>query len=312
MIYTITFNPALDVSGVVDNLVPNEKSYVHDEVYTPGGNGVNAGIIAHRLGAKVLLTGFVGGANGDVICSLLDKQKIHHRFIGIKAGTRMNLTVSNKKDHKQTRLSFPGARVRSAEWEKLITFLKNIKDEDLVIIGGSLPPGIPSEKVSTLIRLLVKKNIFCMVDSPSSSLQKMLKAKPSFIKPNLKEFQELTRTKASSIKSVLKEIRKLNKKIPLICVSSVEGGAILANENEAWFGETPKLSVRSTVGAGDSMVGAMATLLALNPKTSLSDLLKIGLAASCATLSEPGMTLGSKEAIREFIPKIKVRNLTLV
>ena len=310
MIYTITFNPALDVGGVVDNLVPNEKSYVHDQRCTPGGNGINAGIIAHRLGADVTLTGFIGGANGDVISSLLDKEKIHHEFIPIQSSTRMNVTVSNTKDHKQTRLSFPGARVRKAEWDQLIKFVEKIKaEEDLVVIGGSLPPGISTQKVSSLIRMLKRRKIFCMVDMPAESLGKLLNAKPCFIKPNLKEFQELTKSKVNTIKGVLKEMRKLNKHVPLICVSSVEGGAILANGSQAWFGITPKLSIHSTVGAGDSMVGAMATMLEKNPNAPLDDILRIGLAASSATLSESGMTLGSCKSMRDFMPKIKVKKL---
>lgn len=311
MIYTITFNPALDVGGVVDNLVPNEKSYVHDQRCTPGGNGINAGIIAHRLGAEVTLTGFMGGANGDVISSLLDKEKIHHEFIPIQSSTRMNVTVSNTKDHKQTRLSFPGARVRKAEWDQLIKFVEKIKaEEDLVVIGGSLPPGISTQKVSSLIRMLKKRKIFCMVDMPAESLRKVLNAKPSFIKPNLKEFQELTKSQATTIQDVLQEIRKLNKSVPLICVSSVEGGAILANESQACFGKTPKLTIHSTVGAGDSMVGAMATVLARNPHTPLKEILQIGLAASSATLSESGMTLGSSKKMREFKSRIKVKSLS--
>lgn len=310
MIYTVTFNPALDVSGVVDNLIPNEKSYVHDEVYTPGGNGVNAGIIAHRLGAKVSLTGFLGGANGDVIQSLLDKQKIPHEFVRIKSRTRMNLTVSNKKDHKQTRLSFPGAKIEAIEWNKLMKLLDKVKsDQDLVVIGGSLPPGVSGQNVMSLIRKIRKKNIFCMVDSPANSLKKIMRSRPSFIKPNLKEFQELTGSRASSIEGVLKEIRKLNKEIPLVCVSSVEGGAILANENEAWFGKTPRLSIHSTVGAGDSMVGAMAALLESDPSVALSELLRIGLAASSATLTESGMILGSRKSINSFLPKVKISQI---
>lgn len=309
MIYSITFNPALDVSGTVDSLIPNEKSYVYDELYTPGGNGVNAGIIAHRLGAEIALSGFLGGANGKVISSLLDKEKIEHHFIETKTNTRINLTISNKKDHKQTRLSFPGAHVTNAEWKKLVTYLNQVTNKDIVIIGGSLPSGVSTEKISALIRQLIKKKIFCMVDSPSRALQELIPAKPSFIKPNLKEFQELTKSRGSSIHAVLKEIKKLHKDVPLICVSSVEGGAILANEHEAWFGTTPHLSIRSTVGAGDSMVGAMAYLLAINPKSSLDELLKIGLAASSATLSNRGMTLGSRKEIRKFLSRIKVRNL---
>lgn len=310
MIYTMTFNPALDVSGVVESLVPNEKNYVHDEFHTPGGNGINAGIIASRLGAEVKLGGFTGGPNGFAIKQLLDQQQVKHFFISIHGNTRMNVTVSNVATHSQTRLSFPGPDISIDEWRNLVVVCEGFKaQKDLVILGGSLPQGVSTSMVSSLIRFFKKKGVFCMVDMPAAVLKPLLKAKPDFIKPNLTEFQQLTNSTGSSIEEVLHEIKVLQKMVPLICVSSVEGGAILANKKEAWFAGPPKLTVHSTVGAGDSMVGAMATLLAQNPETSLPELLKIGLAASCATLSEPGMILGSKKLIRSFIPKIKLKSL---
>lgn len=310
MIYTVTLNPALDISGVVEELVPNEKSYVSDVIQTPGGNGVNAGLIASRLGAKVKLTGFLGGSNGKELRSLLKDQKMDEKFIPIGSSTRLNITVTNSNTHKQTRLSFPGPRIQPSEWKRLVSDVSKIKaSTDLVILGGSLPPGVTASKLATLLRSLTDRGVYCMVDVPPPSLMSLIKARPSFIKPNLKEFQELTGSEVFKLEDVLLEMKKLHKLVPLICVSSVEGGAVLANENEAWFGETPKLKIKSTVGAGDSMVGAMSTLLAKNPNAPLSELLRLGLAASSATLSEPGLTLGSKKAIAKFLPQIKIKQL---
>ena len=157
MIYTITFNPALDISGVVDELVPDEKSYVTNVIKTSGGNGVNAGIIASRLGCKITMTGFLGGSNGKEFKSLLPKDNIKEKFVTIESGTRLNITVSNSKTHKQTRLSFPGPHITHAEWLDLETYVARIKVSDLVIIGGSLPAGIPAAKVASLISYLRKK-----------------------------------------------------------------------------------------------------------------------------------------------------------
>lgn len=311
MIYSITFNPALDITGVVENLIPNEKSYVTNVIHTAGGNGINAGIIAARLGTKVSLTGFVGGDNGNQFKALLDQQKLDHNFVSIHSNTRMNVTVSNRSTHKQTRLSFPGPKVTASEWKKLVVVIGKIKaKEDFVIIGGSLPPGVSALKVASIVRSLNKRNVRCVVDMPAGALGTVLKAKPYLIKPNLQEFQELTKTKAVTIKEVLKAAKSLQKKVHLICISSVEGGALLIGRGEVWFGKTPKLSIKSTVGAGDSMVGAMASMLALDPHAPLADMLRTGLAASSASLSEPGLTLGSKKSIKSFVPKIKIREIT--
>lgn len=309
MILTVTFNPALDVSGVVDDLVPNEKSYVFDEVHMPGGNGINAGIIAHRLGSQVELTGFLGGANGEEIRDLLKKEKVPQSFIPIRGRTRMNLTVSNRDDHAQTRLSFPGPEIRKDELNMLKEKVYSLSENDLLILGGSLPPGVNPSFVLKLVGLAGKKRIKTMVDMPGNILRDVIKGHPLFIKPNLVEFQGLTGKKVTSIKSVLSEAGKLLDRVPLICVSSVEGGALLIDENEAWFGRIPEVKIYSSVGAGDSMVGAMGALLARKKTASVKDLLQIGLAASCATLSEKGLTLGAKKDIMKFLPEILLRKI---
>lgn len=308
MIYTVTFNPALDISGVVRKLVPNEKCYVHEEITTPGGNGINAGIVASRLNADVTLTGFLGGTNGETIASLLKKDSLKRRFVSIVGNSRMNVTVSQENSHQQTRLSFPGPRVHKVEWDGLLKVLEKAREgKDIIVLGGSLPPGISAAMVGKLVHTLRERNLFCMVDMPALILEKLIVKKPSFIKPNLQEFQELTKSKASGIKDVLNKMKSLHAKVSMICVSSVEGGALLSNGNEVWFGKTPKLAVKSTVGAGDSMVGAMAALLTEDRNTPVERLLRYGLAAASASLSERGLTLGSHKSMENFLPKIFLR-----
>ncbi len=309
MIYTITFNPALDISGSVEQLVPDEKNYVTNEVHTPGGNGINAAIIANRLGANVLALGFLGGEKGREIEDLLEREKLKHLFVNISGNTRMNLTVSNAKTHRQTRLSFPGPKIKYNEFEKLKSLLKKTREGDFLLFGGSLPQGISPGSINHLIRSQNKKGVLCIVDVPGNMLAEIITAKPFFIKPNLAEFQQLIGKNVKSIKTILPLVRRMTENVPLVCVSSVEGGAILVNKVEAWFGKIPRVEIRSTVGAGDSMVGAMAYLLSIAPETTLDELLREGLAASCATLTEKGMILGSRKSILHFKDLIKIHQI---
>lgn len=309
MIYTITLNPALDVSGTVQELILDEKSYVANETHTPGGNGINAAIIAHRLGSNVVASGFLGGANGKEIELLLDQERVKHKFIHISGKTRMNLTVSNMKTHRQTRLSFPGPRILLSEWQQLTSYLRRVKEGDLVIIGGSLPPGVSPESMAKVVRSLKKKKVICFVDVPGKELAHAVASGPYFIKPNLIEFQGLIGKNIKTISSILPIVRQLNKKVPLICVSSIEGGAILVSKDEALYGKIQGVKIRSTVGAGDSMVGAIAHELNKNHFTSLEQLLREGLAAACATLSEHGMKLGSRKSIHHFRKFIRIKQL---
>jgi 1-phosphofructokinase family hexose kinase len=310
MIYTITFNPALDLSGFVEYLSPNEKNYVHDEIYSPGGNGINSGLIAQRLNSKVLLTGFLGGANGEEIKSKLNALHVKHDFIKISGSTRMNITISNNKTHQQTRLSFPGPKIKNVEKNHLFLMLKKLSSHDLVILGGSLPPGISVSFVLRLIKFIKSRNAFCMVDMPGKVIKDLIKARPDFIKPNLTEFQEIIGKKVTSIRSSIIQVKKLLNDVPMICLSSVEGGALFLTTKEIWYGKLPPVKIRSTVGAGDSMVGAMANRIESGRSFTCEELLRIGLSASCATLTEKGATLGTKKSILNYYPKILIKKIS--
>lgn len=309
MILTVTFNPALDISGTVDQLIPDEKSYVYDEVHTPGGNGINAAVVAHSLQAPVMATGFLGGSTGEEIADLLHERNLPHSFVPIQGQTRINLTVSNRENHRQTRLSFPGPRIRPKEREALQKLLLRKYPRKMVVLGGSLPPGLPPAYVKNLVRQLRWENTPCFVDMPGPLLKEVLPARPFFIKPNLTEFQDLVGKKVQSRSSVLASAREVLAWVPLICVSSVEGGAILLREGEACFGKIPPVQVRSTVGAGDSMVGAIVAKYSQDPRRPLEELLRWGLAAACATLTEKGMKLGSRRAILKYYPQVKTHKL---
>ena len=254
------------------------------------------------------MTGFLGGIYGEEIKNLLNLEKIDHHFIKIKNNTRMNITISNS-DHLQTRFNFKGPHISLSERLNLINFLEQISAKDMVIMGGSFNSSITITFINHLIFSFKKKNIICWVDFPGEVLHEIIKAKPNFIKPNLKEFKQLSKTPITTIEEALPYIRKLLKKVPLICISSIEGGALLASHDEIWFGKIPKVKIRSSVGAGDSMVGAMAALIAKNKNTGLELLLRMGLAAACATLTEKGLILGSKKQIKKIYSKIILNRL---
>lgn len=312
MIITVTLNPALDVSGTVSKLVPNEKTYVSHETRFPGGNGVNAARIAHRLGAEVVATGFLGGSTGEEFSTLVGEEGIPQNFIKVQDRTRSNVTISLEKSHEQTRLSFAGPRIQKKEVISLLNFLEYSRPS-LVVIGGSLPQGVGPSLINRIVKSFGPKGVPVFVDVPGKILKEVLKSRPFFIKPNLTEFQEMTGKKMASIADVLKEARKLSKYIPLQCISSVEGGALLVTAEHAWFGKIPKIKVQSTVGAGDSMVGAISySFVQMNRRLdekSCEKMLRLGLASSAATLVNKGLTMGSKKVIKEFLPRIVIKQI---
>ena len=182
--------------------------------------------------------------------------------------------------------------------------------------GGSLPQKLSAQDVCSLVKKLQAKGCLCIVDTPGFILKKALLEKPFCIKPNLQEFQELTGTRVSSLASVLSLAKKITQEVKVVCVSSVEGGALLVTQQQAWFGKIPDIEVCSTTGAGDSMVGALAVEIA-KCSSSVFDVdkqgatwLRWGLAAAAATLATPGPAFGTKAQIHRYFKQIQVQEVS--
>lgn len=307
-VLTLTPNPTLDLGGVVDNLIPNEKCYVYDQTKSPGGNAINAARILTRLGVPAIATGFLGGSIGEEIKALLAEEGVKSKWIDIQGNTRLSVIVSNKKDHMQTRLSFPGPRILAAEKRQLFQMIKKDKKLAGLLIGGSLPAGFSTADIKKLLKITNQKGVRCVVDCPGKVLREVIPARPFFIKPNLLEFQEAMGTKAESISEVRAEASKWLKSVTYICVSSVEEGTLLLSQDRAYFGRIPPVEIRSTVGAGDSMVGAMAAQVFRGNRV-VADILRWGLAAAAATLSHHGTAAGTTREMRKLYKQTRVEEI---
>lgn len=313
MILTFTPNPALDLGGLVDRVLPNEKTYVSEETRFPGGNAINAGRIIHTLQGTVRVSGFLGGSTGQEINELLKREGVQTRFLPIRDSTRINVTVTEKVSHLQTRLSFPGPRILVSEVRQAHQLVHSLDPSSLFLIGGSLPQGFGIPQLKTLLQTLNQKKIPWIIDSPGPVLREILRLKPLLVKPNLIEFQDLIGTKVTRLSKIVSEAKRLSLSRGWICVSSVEGGAVLIHSTgRAFYGRAPKVKIRGHVGAGDSMVGAMAMALqksgainALQPDQG-PNLLRLGLAAAAATLMEPGTRLGQRKNILRLYESTRV------
>lgn len=310
----LTPNPALDLSGHVAGLVPNEKNYVFKPRLDPGGNSINAARIVQRLGGTVTNLGFAGGAAGRQLEELLKAESLPSSFVRIAQSTRTNVTVTNDSDGQQTRLTFPGPLISSAELKALEKKLAARRAPGILAIGGSIPPGLPDDFVTRITRRASKAGFGVSLDVPSIYLKQALRqAKQRFLllKPNLTELTELTGQALGSPEAIKAAANRLVPKAGLVCVSLGRHGAILVADKRSWLARPPKVKTRGSVGAGDSMVGAMCWRLMYHGLTlpdqiaqasssQLADVLAWGLAAGAATASTEGTVLGSAKRIRQL------------
>ena len=330
-IYTLTPNPSLDLSGHVPSITVNEKNYVTRDHQDPGGNGINAARIATRLTQRistpVIAMGFLGGEIGEQIAVFLKSEGVLQSFIHIKDNSRINVTVTNDHDHQQTRLSFPGPTVSTREIKSLLNCVKGLRKPGLLILGGSLPHGCKSDFYPKLIEMGTAAGLGIIADLPTKHLKGALRTKNCkllLIKPNLDELTGLFGKPLRTDHEITQAALQLNRKSAIVCASLAEKGAIFAVNGSAWFAHAPHVTAHGTIGAGDSMVGAMATRLAHWKITSpgqiddlhepiLSEILKDvftwGVAAGAATAMTEGTHLAEAATISRLVKKIRVSKL---
>lgn len=225
-ICALTSNPALDLSGHVSRVILNEKNYVISARHDPGGNAINAARVASRLSADVVALGFLGGEVGDQIKKLLKREKIRQNFTAIAEDTRINVTVTNDSDHKQTRLTFPGPRVTAHEIKKLCCTTSNLRAPGIFVLGGSLPTGCKPTLYSVLIRDAQSQKLGVVADLPALYLKKVLHnrgPKLLFVKPNQVELERLFRENLQTTHQIKRAALKLTSRAAGAATAESEG-----------------------------------------------------------------------------------------
>lgn len=298
MIYTITLNPALDYIIKLKELVPNEINTSESEYILPGGKGINVSIILKRLEVESVALGFISSFTGKEIQKLVEKEKIQTDFINLEEGhSRINVKIL--EDEKETAINSKGPLVDNKSIEKLYQKLSNLKENDILVLSGSIPKGIKEGIYEEICEKIKDKNVKIVVDSTKKLLLNTLKYRPFLIKPNHHELGEIFNVQILNQDQAIEYAKKLQQKgAQNVLVSMGEKGSILLDENGKSYKKAAisNKNVINTVGAGDSMVaGFLAGYL--NYKNH-EDALKLGIASASATVNN--VFLGTKDEINEY------------
>lgn len=286
MIYTITFNPAVDYVVHTDELQVGKVNRSKSEEIYFGGKGINVSIVLNELGIKSKAMGFVAGFTGAAIEKGLTDAGIETDFVHLNKGfTRINVKI---KSHAETELNGQGPEIPIEKLDELFDRLDEIKDGDGVILAGSIPSYLPSDIYERILERLKDRNIRAVVDATDDLLVNVLKYRPFLIKPNNFELGDIFGVTINTNEEIVKYAGKLKDMGAVnVLVSMAGDGAILLDE----FGKTHvcgvcKGRVKNSVGAGDSMV---AGFLAGCAKGDYEYALKLGTAAGGATAFSDGL-----------------------
>ena len=254
MIYTITFNPALDYIMTVDNLEVGSVNRSKAEKILPGGKGINVSIVLTNLGVENTALGFIAGFTGKNIEDIVNKRGCKTDFVKLKDGlSRINIKLMSKPE---TEINGNGPCISEDEITELFNKLDKLMLDDTLVLAGSVPTTLPNDMYSRILEHIKDKGVKIVVDATGDLLVNCLKYNPFLIKPNNLELEQIFNTKLDSREDIIKCAFKLKEMGAInVLVSMGKDGAILVDENDRVYDlMAPDGNVINTVGAGDSMV----------------------------------------------------------
>ena len=296
MVYTVTFNPAIDYIVHTEEMKLGETNRSeHEEMYF-GGKGINVSIVLRELGIASKALGFTAGFTGEAIEKGLIDMGIDTNFVRLDSGnSRINVKI---KAAEETELNGQGPHIDDKAISALFEKLDKLTDGDTLILAGSIPSSLSSDIYQRILERLSGKKIKAVVDATKDLLLNVLQYKPFLVKPNNHELGEMFGVTLKTDEEIEKYARKLKDMGAVNVLISMAGdGAMLIDE----YGKMHRCgvckgTVKNSVGAGDSMV---AGFTAGSLQGDYEYALKLGTAAGGATAFSDG--LATKEKIAELL-----------
>ena len=303
-IVTLTVNPSLDKSTHFKGLIAEQKIRCEKPRYDAGGGGINVSKAIAKLGGKSSCIFTSGGSSGEMLEDLIATEKLESIVIKTKNWTRENFIAFENTSKAQYRFGFPGNEFLEKEKNKILQTIKELKTNYLVI-SGSLNQGLATNFYQKIVEIAKESNIKVVVDTSGEALQKVLETGVYLIKPNLGELAKLIGVEHLELEDVEKAAQKLieNQSAEIVVVSLGAEGAILVTQDETHFVKAPKVAKKSTVGAGDSMVGGM--VWALSQNKSMKEVIQWGVCCGTAATMNEGTQLFKLEDAKRLFDWLK-------
>ena len=293
MITTICLNPCFDKSVNVERLLPGQLNRIRDARVDMGGNGINVAVVASRLGLDVQCLGIMGEDGSADLTAMLDREGLKHQFLTVPGHVRTNLKVRSLDGQGVTELDEPGTPVTAEALGQFTELaLQSTADSDMIVLTGSLPPGCPEGTYRDLMTALEGKK--CILDTEGKELELAAKGShPFLIKPNLREMEATLGIELRTMRAIRDAALlfiKLGVQHSVVSMGAM--GAMYITADKTLFAPALRVETKSTVGAGDAMIGGM--LLGYEIEKDMARAFRYGIAAGAASV----MTEGTQPILR--------------
>ncbi len=310
MICTVTLNPALDKTVEIPNLTIDGVNRITTMRTDPGGKGINVSKVIDKLGGRSVAMGILGGNTGNAIRSALEAMGLETDFRFVEGETRTNLKVIDPVNHTNTDINEPGVTLSEGLLEDFLAQAAGrLTAGDIVVLSGSLPKGAPRNTYFTWVKTCREAGAKVILDADGELLAEGLKASPYLIKPNSHELSGLLGKPLETTGDLEQAARDLMNRygIARVVVSMGGDGALYVTGKETIYAEGLKVPVGSTVGAGDSVVAALA--VAEERGMGLEETVRLSTATGAANVMCSGTQAAEYEVIRSLLPKVVFHRL---
>lgn len=297
MVYTVTFNPAMDYVMQVKNMNEKDINRSEEEKMFYGGKGINVSSVLTQLNIENTATGFLAGFTGSELERMLEADNINTDFVHLKTGfTRINVKI---KSEKELDINAHGPDISEQDIDKLLNKLKKIKSGDYLVLAGSVPPSLSDDIYEKILEHFTDKDINVVVDTTGNLLKNILKYKPFLIKPNHHELGEIFSVDINSTQDVIRYAKKLQEMgAKNVLVSRARDGATLIDENGNVISVTNAPGkIVSSVGCGDSMVAGF--IAGYIESKNYEKALRLG--AVCANATAFSCSIAKKKEIDKML-----------
>ena len=304
----LTMNPSVDVSTHTGRVVPADKLRCGPARRDAGGGGLNVARVVQRLGGHSSALFPAGGPAGDWLVNHLQAAGLPVRRIPLSGDTRENFTVQALDTGAEFRFVLPGPTLSESEWTACLAAIEALPLLPAVVVAsGSLPPGVPSDFYARLALIVRSRGSRLVLDSSGPALAAGVAAGVYLVKPNLRELGDLTQQPLDTPTQWRAAAQALvdEGRAEVVALTLGEQGALLVTKDGAWSADPLPITVASSVGAGDSFVGAF--VWALLHGESMPDAFTWAVAAGSAALITPGTGLCLLEDVQRLRPQVRLQ-----
>jgi 1-phosphofructokinase len=317
-VVTVTLNPAIDQTLSIPGFAAGQVNRVAESRSHAGGKGVNVACFLADLGVEsgieVIATGFLGSENAGLFEAAFAQRNISDRFVRLPGCTRVGIKIVDGWTHETTDINFPGLRPERKDIDQLFDGIAALAAPGRwFVLSGSVPAGAPHGIYAGLIQLIHEKGGRVMLDTSGRPLRAALANAPDVVKPNVDELRELmARTlnipgKApAAVHAAAQSL--LDRGIGRVVVSMGGDGAVFVDRGQALLARPPKVTVRSTVGAGDAMVAGI--VYATIHDSSLADLARTATASGAYAVTRVGPGIEDRAALESLKEQVEIETLS--